>query len=444
VSSAIRPCPPNLSSRASRIVLGVWAVLFLAALWFVASLGSDVPFKDDLDVFAAMNRPGGIDAEWLWRPHVGHRIPLPRLLYVGLFRLTGDVRSILLLNASLLGAVALAMILAARRIRGRSSLADAFFAVLWLHWGNELNLMFPFSFTFVLPTALSSTILLVLVTRPQPLSLRSALVVGLCALALPLCGGPGVTQAPVIVLWLLVAGWAHRNDGGGASRAAARALSVGGVVTAALVTAYFIGYSSGQSLTDPWSAFKTSIKLLSLSVGSSAESLWPWSGVFASGVGLSGAVAILRGARSPSPERWRALGLLAYSVAQACMALAIGLRGTAWSAGFALRYVTLPAPALCAAYFAWLLYAPRKSRTWLCSVAACGLLAVLPLNVDRGLVGARELKRELDDFATDARAGLPLEELAKRYWRILYSDEKVCLRRLEMMREARIAPFDQR
>lgn len=444
MSSASRLCLPHRVSWAPRIVFGAWAVFFLAAVAFVLCFASDIPFMDDLDVFAAMNRPGGISAEWLWRGHVGHRIPLPRLLYVGLLGLTGDIRSILLLNVSLLGAVGLAMIFAARKIRGRASLADVFFAAVWLHWGNELNLLFPFSFTFVLPTALSCTILLVLVTRPQLPSLRSALVIGLCALALPLCGGPGVTQAPAIALWLLVAGWAHRNAEPGTVRVAARPLSVGGVATALLVAVYFLGFSNRLPLADPWAAINTAVKFFSLSVGSSAESLWPWSGLFASSVLVIGAVAILRGVRSPSPGRWRALGLLAYLLAQGCMALAVGLRGTAWSAGFALRYVTLPAPALCAAYFAWLLYVPRKSGTWLCSLTAAGLLAVLPLNVERGLPGARDRVRKLDAFATDARAGLPLEELANRYWRTLYPDEEILLRRLEMLRDAGITPFDRR
>jgi hypothetical protein len=55
-----------------------------AALWLVASCGSNVPIWDDLGMVPTITNHQPIAVSWLWSQHNEHRAPVPRLLYLGL------------------------------------------------------------------------------------------------------------------------------------------------------------------------------------------------------------------------------------------------------------------------------------------------------------------------------------------------------------------------
>ncbi|HEX3151999.1 MAG TPA: hypothetical protein VHR66_28255, partial [Gemmataceae bacterium] len=100
---------------------------------------------------------------WLWELHNEHRFPLPRLIYLGLFRLTGDLRTgcyVSLLGISL---VAAGLMRLARRIRGQASLADAVFPLLLMHVGQDENLYMGYQLAFMLTAALAAGLLAVIV-----------------------------------------------------------------------------------------------------------------------------------------------------------------------------------------------------------------------------------------------------------------------------------------
>src|SRR5262249_15865170 len=71
-------------------VWGVWALMLLAGLALVRAFGQDVPFYDEWNMVAVLTGERPVDAAWLWSEHNGHRIPLPRLLLLALYRLSGN------------------------------------------------------------------------------------------------------------------------------------------------------------------------------------------------------------------------------------------------------------------------------------------------------------------------------------------------------------------
>ena len=72
------------------VVWTTWAFMLAAALWFVMTCGKNVPFMDDWEIVPALSGAQPITANWLWSQHNEHRIPLPRLLLLGLFSVSGN------------------------------------------------------------------------------------------------------------------------------------------------------------------------------------------------------------------------------------------------------------------------------------------------------------------------------------------------------------------
>ena len=113
-------------------------MMAIAALAFVWRFGSDVPFWDEWNLVDALTGARPITLEWLWAPHNGHRIPLPKLLLLGLYKLSGgDFRVGMYFDVAALAAIAAAMMWASRRMRqGEPSYVDAVFPLLLLHLGQ--------------------------------------------------------------------------------------------------------------------------------------------------------------------------------------------------------------------------------------------------------------------------------------------------------------------
>ena len=59
---------------------------------------------------------------WLWAQHNEHRLPLPRLVYYGLFQITHDFRTGSLLQIGCCSATSLALMSLAAHLRGRAAL----------------------------------------------------------------------------------------------------------------------------------------------------------------------------------------------------------------------------------------------------------------------------------------------------------------------------------
>src|SRR5439155_19383440 len=77
------------SASAARIVRSVWAALVVAAVGYVIHFGSNVPFWDDWNMVDVITGAQPATLQWLWSPYGGHRLPLPRLILFGLYKLSG-------------------------------------------------------------------------------------------------------------------------------------------------------------------------------------------------------------------------------------------------------------------------------------------------------------------------------------------------------------------
>ena len=167
--------PDDTGARLSRrhrlagaLVGAVWLALLVNALRFVAVYGSELPIEDDLEVPDIL-RNGGLSWSFLWSQHNEHRNPISRLIQFGLYRLTGDIRSGMYFEVLLLALLALAMIVAARRLRGHASWTDLVFALLWMHTGNSENLLMGHQISLMLPITLVGLVIVAFALHPRGL-----------------------------------------------------------------------------------------------------------------------------------------------------------------------------------------------------------------------------------------------------------------------------------
>src|SRR5205823_4667980 len=97
---------------------------------------------------------------------------------------------------------------------------------------------------------------------------------------------------------------------------------------------------------------KTAIQFLAGGFGPAAQPAWPYSGwvtiaLFVLTPAILGAEAL----RNRLSQRSRAIALLLFLAAVACLTLSVGLGRTGH--GFTARYNLIAVPALCAVYYAW-------------------------------------------------------------------------------------------
>src|SRR5262249_38568781 len=140
---------------------------------------------------------------WLWELHNEHRFPLPRLIYLGLFRLTHDLRTgcwVSFLGISLLAGGLMHL---ARSVRGRAHLSDSVFPLLLMHTGQGENLYMGYQLAFMLTTALAGALLAVFVTTVEFNHWQRALQATLIGWLLLACGAAGIAYAIAATLWVV-------------------------------------------------------------------------------------------------------------------------------------------------------------------------------------------------------------------------------------------------
>ena len=268
---------------------------------------------------SSINSPAPpITLEWLWSAYGDHRLPLAKPIWLGWIKLTDSFRVGTFVNIVVLGLFALAMILAARRVRGRFSYTDAFFPLVMLHIGQGVNFLWSYQINEMLPAFLECAILLIVVTHAR-LDVRWAILLGILLVLLSLSGPGGLPFALAAALALLIWGvmqW--RRDGESKLRDAVIALLFAGLATF-LIGFYFYGFK-GQDLPRTLdNVVRGTIEFLSVSFGAATKgpavdgvpttSTWWYAGV---GVIflilLSMLLAAIAWFRRPS-ERWRSLTL---------------------------------------------------------------------------------------------------------------------------------------
>ena len=444
----------------------VWAAMFAAALAFVEKYGSNVPSWDGWDMAPTLTGRQPVTAEWLWSQHNEHRVPLPRLILLGLHRITGiNFRTPMFFNVLLTGALAAALILAARASGGRRiSYTDAFFPLILLNWGQAANLIWGWQIQFYASMALSVVALLLIVRSGPRLRLRNATLLGICLMLLPLCGANGLVLAPPLALWLGYSAAVHGRSGElinnppdgnrGIVKVQPNArrgslLILGLAVSVLLLSALYLvgwervpyfGFGFGF-----WS-IATAAKVVSLGFGPGIvgldvrlwpSALWQIPCLIVLCFLLCSVAALLLAAWRRPQERQRALGLFSFLVALGALALALGLGRN----GFETRYVTLLLPTWLCVYFIWSLYAPPKwSLVARAALLTAGIVTLWP-NTRFGIDYGTHVRSHLASFEREMAAGTPGYKLIFRYWQYLHPHQDILNEYLPMLRQAGVGSF---
>jgi hypothetical protein len=445
------------NDRGARIfVWSIWLAMILIAFVSLARYGRNIPLAEDWYFVSPLTGNEPHLASWLWAQNNEHRIPLPRLILLGLIKLAnGDFRAGMVLNIVALGGLSLAMIRVAHSLRqGRTSWADAFFPLALLHLGNWENLFWGWQFSFVLSVVLTCTILLVLVSNQTVMTAKAAVVAGIALLLLPLCGATGLAFVPLLALWLGYCGILHwnqvkTNDG----RRWVSVFLIGSAVVALVLTGlYFVGYEHPT-----WNppnpglipSLKTAAKFLALGFGPAVEKSWPLSTTLAISIlVVSGVVATWAVFRQKGLERYRALGLLLFfgNIILFILVMGWGRAGAIAIYGrWPLRYVLLAVQTFCVSFYVWELYGSPKLRT----IVQMGLLVVMCLllrsNTNIGLDWGRWYRGGMDVLEQDIAAGTPRSILVEKHREFLihWWSENQLTEGMQMLHDAGIGPFAQ-
>jgi hypothetical protein len=423
--------------------------MLLTLLVCIAFFGRDIPQWEDWYLVAPLlGREPNLLA-WSWSQISEHRLPLPRLVYLGLLRLSGgDFRAAMVFNTVATATIAAFLVRASQRARGRLALSDSFFPLALLHLGHWTNLIWGWGIQFVSSVCLFGALLAWVVTkRGAPLSGATTLVPGLALLLLPLCGANGLLLTPPLAAWLMYEALRQARSGEPGAHRSAVVLTLFVVANFVIVGLYFVGYESS-----PWNppspglavTVRTSVKLAAMGFGPGAATSWRLSVLLAAGTLLVAGWSLAhaparRGAEASNP----AVPLLSLAMAAVLLTLAMGAgRAGLYSSWIPDRYALLSAPVLCVAYMVYGCLCPMPLARWGQRALFAGTLLYLPANTVMGFEIGEEYRDRMDRLARDVAAGVPVPRLAKEHRAfLLHWDEAGLERGLSMLEESHLGPF---
>ncbi len=456
VSNDPRRPPSRFTWVIPAFVWGVWGLATVGVLGFVGTAGRDVPYEDDFEMIGVCTG-APMSPAWLWEFWNEHRIPVPKLALYFLGKLTHcDFRAGMYFNALALAILSGALIVAAARLRGRTSLADVVFPLALLHWGHAWVLLWSFEIQFVLSTIFGSVILLLMISRRHALGLGATLGVGVMLLLLPLTGANGVALVPALALWLGYTGtvqWRSGKPAGKVIGLAAGALAVAGFL---LVGLYFLGFDKArlrpgvEVFPGYLAAVMTAVQVLCMSSGPGVRTIWPVSGVLVVGVLFLGTGLLVRTWWRQPQERFRAVGLFFFLGAVVSLGLGVGWgRSVAnWynpqpgGGGFSEPYAVFMTPLVSGLFLAGVLSGCRLG-SWLQWALALILVAMLPLNQRNGVDTADYFHSMMDPFLEDLTGGTPPYLLADRHapYLLPYLPKADFVKYLQRLRNAGAGPY---
>jgi hypothetical protein len=423
------------------VVWGTWAIMLVAGLAYVARYGSNVPSWDGWDMVPTIIGVQPVTASWLWSQHNEHRVPIPRLVMLGLYRLAGfDLRVAQSFNVLVTAALALGFILVARKRRGWTSPWDAFFPLLLLNLGQGLNFIWAWQVEFFTSTVLAGLGLVIVVRAGDRPILSSGLGAGVLLILLVLCGAHGMVLVPALALWPGAVALRRRNSPDERDRRGSLLLL--GLTALAVLTAalYMVGYEPVPGHpTRPrlLKILKTAVQFIAMGYGSAVLPWWPYPDLLVVGLMLASVATLVLALVNRPAEHLRALGLLAFLVAMGCLALALGM-GRHKSDP---RYITLSVPAMACVYFIWDIYGPpRLNRIVRMLLCIATLLALWP-NTRDGLEYATWLRGRLGSFERDMVGGMPPYRLIQRYYPDLHIHQDMLIDYMPLLRRAGVGAF---
>jgi hypothetical protein len=425
----------------------IWSAMMIVAFASIIMYGRNIPLGEDWTLVAALTGHEPDFTEWLWAQNNEHRIPLPKLILLGLLKLTSDFRAGMFFNAAALGILAIMMIVAARHLRGWTSFADAFFPIALLHIGNWENLVWGWQLSFVLPTFLVCAAFLIILREPLITTQFSTVSTGICLMLLPLCGANGLLFVPFFSIWLCYCGALTRKKSG------PRWISFFSIGSAAialsLMFVYFVGYvrpawnppSPGYLET-----LKTASKFSALGLGPAASESWRLSAAVTAVFLVSAAIIAFLGLwRHKGGQRRRAWVIFLFFGNLIVFALAMGWgrAGLVPEMGLPIRYVLLSVPALCTAFFIWELYGPARLRNVVQASLLFLMILLLPFNMLHGLKWGNWYRSGMDKVKKDIDADATFMTVAERHRNFLihWWDKDQLVKGMQMLRTAKIGIF---
>ena len=401
-----------------RVLPAVWLAMTAQAVAFVALYAPDSPVIDEWE-FIPVLLGGEPVGPFFWQLHNEHRFPLPRLVYVPLYRLTHDFRAGCYLSVAVVAGLAWGLTRLAGRLRGRPDWADAFFPLTLLHAGHHENWRMGYQIVFAFAVALAGLLIAVVARYDRTRPARTGFRAGGVTLLLMGCGAAGLAYGPPAALGLLliagvVRGWRRR---------ALAALAAGVVGFIAL---YFRGYARPEwhpPSAGVWPSLDIATQSLVMAWGPALTGPWPASGFAVVAFGLATA-GLLAGRLRHAETRGRAAGYLLILAAVAAVAAGIGWGRSGFgmpTAGFAPRYGWITWPAFAAAFLAWLTLGGSRWATWVPRGLAGLALGLLPFNVATGFQAGDEFRAQHRMWEDSVRAGGGVEELIARHY-YLYPD----------------------
>lgn len=398
----------------------VWAVVTVQVAGYVARHGHDLPTDDEWAFVKVSYASFEEQFRWLGERHMEHRFPLGRVLYLGLLHLTGhDYRVGMWVTVGILAATAALLVLAARRLRGRTVLADAVFPLLFLHGAHTENLLMGYQIVFTLTVLALGAFALVVANSAKARPRRTALAGAACLLVIANGGWQGLLFVPFVGLWSAAWAWRALRTDGERGHGLVAALGV-------FLVATYLGWSGWVLVGDMQYAKERAEALgTDARVRAIAETLGIGIGVAGARtpVGVATAGWVLLGVQAVTAAvlawvAWRrpdrrsaALGLLAVMLGVWMFAFAIGYsRGS----GFASRYTTFTALGA-AMPFLLLARCARRSAWPTAAVVVALAVYMIPGNARHAKAEGKVADRHYRSVVADARAGMPMDVFADRH-----------------------------
>ena len=420
----------RLRSLASlTVVVFVWASMLVVALGLVYRYGTrTLPQYDE--VWALYDSGPGIHIDWLWKTWAEHRIPLAKLIWKGVLQLTNyDFRAGNFLTVLGLSSTAGLMLWTAKKIRGRTILADAFFPLAILNVGQAQVFLWWWQVNHVLAPILATVLLSVVVVRSEQLRLADVRWIGVGLIVLVLCGPGGLPYVAVFATWLAVWTAANWRSFSPQKRQQSVWVFMPTLIALALMGLYFVNYTPYFPINDPSSipswpppagmrdtAIAT-LQVLGMSLGIATKPHAELCGFAIFAVGLATIAMLIWRALKYSDDQLRTLGLMLFLATAAVLVFVIARS----RAGMGLDYIyqghyfVTVMPALCCMYLVWEIQGGVVGR--LVQFGLVAAIAVLfPLNLVAAIQIGQDVRQRTAAFEHDVRNGIPASVLAERHF----------------------------
>lgn len=446
----------NKETRRRLITALVWAVwlgMTVSLTLRFCHSSSPVPLAEDWLMVAPLTGNEPDLGSWLWRQNNEHRLPIARLLYLGVLKAShGDFRAQGAINLMLMAGLAAGLLLFMRKLRnGQTVLADIFFPVLLLHWGNSVQYLFPFLLHLIIPVAGVIALGCIIVRSHSAITPRQAGLAGSIILLMPLFGIHGMLLIIAPAAFLSLVAWASWNGrvGWRQDRRVSRILVVLLALTVVEIALYFVGYE--HSWTPPPVGLRlrarTALTVLSYQFGPVAMDSTRIFMMASLLLGVAtGACVLVALWRSCADGLAGTAGFTVFVASVVVFPLAIGWSRANWVKDFGIptRYAIFSAPALVFCFVTWELWGGRWLRRGVPLVLAIAVAALVPFNAKAGDRYFNDWYREgMVALQRDIDARSPLAQIARQHQQFLIHwwkpDELE--KNMRRLREAGVEPF---